>query len=535
MASAMLSAYEAFVSLERIEKFLLTENMPCTDLLQSWFNENILKDESRTCYPMDSTKRSLSATPHIHRRNELFVKHSQDDQYDIQEQNPAGEGSKEHSEMLSVLDLTCKAGNSNEKYLLENVSLQAKKNTLTVITGPVGSGKSTLLASVVGEVVVSRGKIICPGNIAYFPQTTWIFSGTLRDNILFGKSYDEDKYSNVIHACALKEDMERFSTGDQTFVGERGVVLSGGQRARVSLARAVYADADVYLLDDPLSAVDLKIADHIFNHCIRQLLQDKIRVMVTYTESHMKAADQVLVLHKGSVLGKGSFSELKEGSVLNTVLNTVDTNIDNIEDRSRYRKQDQQESIQLCLGTVDDNLGKRLDLAEEDRDVGTISLKLYWDYFRAGIHAVAIIAMIVLFLGTQGKYSTFIYYFYKCNKHNLIELNRNVLGTLYPLGVDQFPRYLPQLLQARHWMRYTTFIIPVINVHLMTVLEETKLTGFPVNDQSLSVLLYSTTKSDKNATRRSTFAGNIAMLPYDVINFALLPAQRLLARNSFYC
>ncbi|XP_078359467.1 ATP-binding cassette sub-family C member 4-like [Oculina patagonica] len=120
--------------------------------------------------------------------------------------------------------------------------------------------------------------------------------------------------------------------------------------------------------------------------------------MVTYTESHMKAADQVVVLHKGSVLGKGSFSELKEGSVLSTVLDTVNTNI---EDRSRYRKQDQQESVQLCLGTVDDNLGKRLDLSEEDREIGTISLKLYWDYFRAGMHAVAIVAMIVLFLGTQ--------------------------------------------------------------------------------------------------------------------------------------
>ncbi|KAL9984427.1 hypothetical protein ACROYT_G006716 [Oculina patagonica] len=390
LTNAMISTYEAFVSLERIENFLLTENLRCNNLLQDCFNENILKDESSTSYAAVAAKRLLPTTHAKSHSKELRTKQN-DDHCNVQERKPVGK-------RLSVSNLTCKAGNTNGKYLLEDVSFQAKESTLTVITGHVGSGKSTLLAAIAGEVDVSTGTITCPGSVAYFSQTAWIFSGTLRDNILFGKSYDEDKYSNVIQACALKEDMERFSTGDLTFVGERGVVLSGGQRARVSLARAVYADADVYLLDDPLSAVDLKIAEHIINHCIRQLLQDKIRVMVTYTESHMKAADQVVVMHKGSVLGKGSFSELKEGSVLNTVLDKVDTNI---EDRKRYRKQDQQESVQLCLGTVDDNLGECLDLSEEDRGIGTISLKLYWDYFKAGIHAVAIVAIIVLFFGTQ--------------------------------------------------------------------------------------------------------------------------------------
>ncbi|XP_078357372.1 ATP-binding cassette sub-family C member 4-like [Oculina patagonica] len=393
---AMLSVFEAFVSLERIENFLLTEDMRGSGLLQGSLNGDILKDEIGTSYAVIATNRLLQALHPTDNRKGLSIE-QHDDQCNVQERKPAGEGFKGILKMLSVSDLTCKAGNSNEKYLLENASFQAKQNTLTVITGHVGSGKSTLLASIAGEVAVSTGTITCPGSIAYFSQTAWIFSGTLRNNILFGNPYDKDKYLNAIQACALKEDMERFSTGDLTFVGERGVVLSGGQRARVSLARAVYADADVYLLDDPLSAVDLKIAAHIFNHCIRQLLQDKIRVMVTYAESHMKAADQVVVLHKGSVLGKGSFSKLKEGSVLSTVLDSVVTNI---EDRKRS-KQDQQESVELCLGTVDDNLGECLSLSEEDRGIGTVSLKLYWDYFRAGIHAVAIVAMITLFLGTQ--------------------------------------------------------------------------------------------------------------------------------------
>ncbi len=352
ITNAFLSAYEAFVSLERIQNFLLTENMCCNDLSQ----EHILKDKVSSSYAVAANKGlhlPSHPTAHSNSSKELHMK-EKDDPINVPEQKPAEERLKGLLTTLSVADLTCKAGNSNEKYLLEHVSFEVEENTLTVITGHVGSGKSTLLAAIAGEVVLSTGTIICPGNIAYFSQTAWIFSGTLRDNILFGKSYDEGKYLSVIQACALKEDMKRFPTGDLTFVGEQGVVLSGGQQARVSLARAVYGDADVYLLDDPLSAVDLKIAEHIFNHCIRQLLQNKTRIMATYSENHIKAADQVVVLNKGSVIGKGTFSELKEGDTLSTVLDAVDTNM---EDRS-YRKQDRQESVQLCLATGDDNLGE---------------------------------------------------------------------------------------------------------------------------------------------------------------------------------
>ena len=431
ITNAMLSTKEVLVSLERIEDFLLRENMRCNDPLQTYINENMCKTESCTTPFEDSTKRSHPATPPIEQRKELCIQNN-DDQCYVQEQQDAGIESKELSRMLSVSNLTCKSGNSSEKYLLKNVSFQAKANTLTVITGHVGSGKSTLLAAIAGEVPISTGTIICPGNIAYFTQTAWIFSGTLRDNILFGMPYDENKYLNVIHACALKEDMERFSNGDLTFVGERGVVLSGGQQARVSLARAVYADADVYLLDDPFSAVDLKIAKHIFKHCIRRMLQDKIVILVTYTESQMKAADQVVVLYKGSVLGKGIFSELKEGDVLSTVVETTKTNFAVC---AGHRKEDQQESVQLCLESGVDNLGECLDLSEEDRDIGTISMKLYWDYFRAGVHALAIVAIIVLFLGTQGRY----FHIFFCSVYNR--------GILKP--------YVSMLLRLPQWLNVT--------------------------------------------------------------------------------
>ena len=148
------------------------------------------------------------------------------------------------------------------------------------------------------------------------PQIPWTFSGTIRENILFGEPYDESKYTRIIGACALTEDIKKFPDGDQTVVGEHGIVLSGGQRARVSLARAVYADADIYLLDDPLSAVDFKVGRHIFEKCIEGLLAQKTRLITSHQEQLMKEADNVIVLYKGRVLDKERFTELKGKGIL---------------------------------------------------------------------------------------------------------------------------------------------------------------------------------------------------------------------------
>ena len=133
---------------------------------------------------------------------------------------------------------------------------------------------------------------------------------------MFGQPYDEHRYTRIIKACALMEDIQQYPNGDQIIVGERGVVLSGGQRGkRVSLARAAYVDADLYWLDDPLSAVDVKVGQEIFEKCIKDLLGSETRLLITHQEQHMKEAHQVIVLYKGSVLGKGKFTELQEKGI----------------------------------------------------------------------------------------------------------------------------------------------------------------------------------------------------------------------------
>ena len=192
--------------------------------------------------------------------------------------------------------------------------------------------------------------------------------------------------------------------GDLTFVGEHGVVLSGGQRVRVNLARAVHADADVYLLDDPLSAVDGKVGEHIFNECICKLLQNKIKILATYAEKHLKVADQVVVPHQGSLLGKGSFRELQDGGkILNTIIDASKTTN---EEKISHRKGDEKDTSLSSFKPVIANFDEHLEITEEEKATGKISSALYWDYFRAGMHPVAMVFLVVLFLAMQGDYKS---------------------------------------------------------------------------------------------------------------------------------
>ncbi|XP_078361590.1 ATP-binding cassette sub-family C member 4-like [Oculina patagonica] len=307
---------------------------------------------------------------------------------------------------LCVSGMTYKQIKREDEFILQDIEFTTPPGTLTVITGPVGSGKSTLLSAIAGEISDTSGTITCQESLVYVPQIAWVFSGTIRDNILFGQPYDELKYTRITEACALTEDIQQFPDNDQTIVGERGVVLSGGQQARVSLARAVYADADIYLLDDPLSAVDFKVGQHIFDKCIKDLLGDKTRVLTTHQEQHMKEADEVIVLYKGRVLGKGSFNELQEQGFLNTTIDRFYKKVltDNKADKDFSGEVEEENEIadrgKIVASTKQ---YKGLDISQEDRSIGVVSSKLYWNYFRSGMHPLAIFAVFCLCLIAQGK------------------------------------------------------------------------------------------------------------------------------------
>lgn len=194
---------------------------------------------------------------------------------------------------------------------LSRVSLTAKKGELVAIVGAVGSGKSSVLSSLLGELRICYGALAMKGKVAYVPQVPFIQNATVKDNILFGEVFDQAKYDRAVEMCALTTDMKVLPFGDQTEIGERGINLSGGQKARVSLARAVYSEADVYLLDDPLSAVDAHVGAHIYHQCIRNLqLNQKCVILVTNALQYVKTSDVIIVLKDGQMAETGSYSSL---------------------------------------------------------------------------------------------------------------------------------------------------------------------------------------------------------------------------------
>uniref|UniRef100_A0A6Q2WYA9 Cystic fibrosis transmembrane conductance regulator n=1 Tax=Esox lucius TaxID=8010 RepID=A0A6Q2WYA9_ESOLU len=195
--------------------------------------------------------------------------------------------------------------------VLKNISLYLEKGKMLAVAGSTGSGKSSLLMMILGELVPSEGKIRHSGRISFSPQTSWIMPGTIRDNILFGLAYDEYRYSSVIKACQLEEDLDLLPEKDKTPLKEGGLTLSGGQRARIGLARAVYKDADLYLLDSPFTHLDIVTEKEIFERCLCKLMSSKTRIVVTSKLDHLKRADKILLLHNGVCYFYGSFSELQ--------------------------------------------------------------------------------------------------------------------------------------------------------------------------------------------------------------------------------
>uniref|UniRef100_A0A673BAN6 ABC-type glutathione-S-conjugate transporter n=1 Tax=Sphaeramia orbicularis TaxID=375764 RepID=A0A673BAN6_9TELE len=196
--------------------------------------------------------------------------------------------------------------------LLNNVSLDIKPGRLVAVVGAVGSGKSSLISALLGEMHRKKGFINIKGSLAFVPQQAWIQNATLRDNILFGCPHETERFQKTIEACALVPDLELLPGGDQTEIGEKGINLSGGQKQRVSLARAAYSEADIYLLDDPLSAVDSHVGKHLFDKVIgpNGILKDKTRVLVTHGVSFLPFVDEIIVLVDGKVSEIGSYNSL---------------------------------------------------------------------------------------------------------------------------------------------------------------------------------------------------------------------------------
>ncbi|CAH1105175.1 unnamed protein product [Psylliodes chrysocephalus] len=227
--------------------------------------------------------------------------------------------------------------------ILKNININLKKKTLTAVVGTVGSGKSSLVSAFLGEMDKISGRVNSYGQVAYVSQQAWIQNATLRDNILFGKSYDKALYNDVVEACALKPDLDMLPAGDQTEIGEKGINLSGGQKQRVSLARAVYSNADIYFLDDPLSAVDSHVGKHIFEKVIGPtgLLKNKTRALVTHGIGYLSQTDKIIVLKNGQISETGTYQELmdRKGAFSDFLLQHITEEIETEEELDELKDQ----------------------------------------------------------------------------------------------------------------------------------------------------------------------------------------------------
>ncbi|CAK7324073.1 unnamed protein product [Dovyalis caffra] len=203
---------------------------------------------------------------------------------------------------------------NSSKPTLRNVNFEIKPGEKVAICGEVGSGKSTLLAAILGEVPHTQGNIQVYGRIAYVSQTAWIQTGTIRENILFGSEMDRQQYQDTLERCCLVKDLELLPYGDLTEIGERGVNLSGGQKQRIQLARALYQNADIYLLDDPFSAVDAHTATSLFNEYIIGALSEKTVLLVTHQVDFLPAFDSVMLMSDGEILQAAPYHQLLSSS-----------------------------------------------------------------------------------------------------------------------------------------------------------------------------------------------------------------------------
>ena len=239
------------------------------------------------------------------------------------------------------------------------------------------------------------GNINVQENISYASQEPWIFSANVKQNILFGQTMNQERYDRVIKVCQLERDFNLFPFGDRTIIGEKGVNLSGGQRARINLARAVYAEADVYLLDDPLSAVDSQVGKGIFNECIDEFLKGKTRILVTHQFQYLKNADHIIVLNNGSIEAEGTFTELQGSGLdfINVLQTTNSGSGDDIIDRTAI-KFNRRNSLTTWEPT-NTITNKDPEEIAETRSFGSISGMVYLSYFKA-VGSVCLVLLVLL-------------------------------------------------------------------------------------------------------------------------------------------
>jgi ATP-binding cassette subfamily C (CFTR/MRP) protein 4 len=329
------------------------------------------------------------------------------------------------------MDNVCSKWHPDMRILtLDKICLDVRHGEFMAIVGALGSGKSALFSAILGELPVLEGKITMYGAVSYVPQLPWLFPGTVRQNIIFGKSFDQDWYEQVIETCALQTDLDRMSDGDQTKVLHAG--LSVGQKARISLARAVYSNSDVYLMDDPLNCIDVRLSRHILDKCIKGVLKDKAVVLITHQIHFLEAANRNIILVDGAIRAEGTYMELLQRGI--QFSKEVDDSGDLIEEgtdeipirrksivtiqedefhhllvmESQPQDPDLLDETGVDISTatsvaVQEAEAEALDIVPVKKELPTT--KLYWTYLKSSASGTYLILLVLMSIMLQALYS----------------------------------------------------------------------------------------------------------------------------------
>ncbi|KAH7286024.1 hypothetical protein KP509_33G055800 [Ceratopteris richardii] len=275
------------------------------------------------------------------------------------------------------------------KPTLKNVNISFKPREKIAICGHVGSGKSSLLLALLGEIPKQSGFVEVAGDVAYVSQNAWIQTMTVRDNILFGRHFEKDRYQKAIRASALEKDIQGFPFGDLTEIGERGLNMSGGQKQRLQLARAVYSDADIYLLDDPFSAVDAHTAADLFNNCVMGALAEKTVILVTHQVEFLPAVDCILVMREGEIQQSGRYNDLLHaGETFEQLVNAHQDALSSVSFGETVRTDDDygenntlQKRLSRRASSKANAQSEAMQLVQEEKvETGDMGFKPYKDY-----------------------------------------------------------------------------------------------------------------------------------------------------------
>ncbi|SLM36235.1 abc transporter [Lasallia pustulata] len=323
-----------------------------------------------------------------------------------------------------------------EPFKLRGMDFTVGRNELLAVIGGVGSGKSSLLAALAGDMRRTSGQITMGATRAFCPQYAWIQNATVKENILFGKDYDRKWYDEVVDACALRPDLEMLPAGDLTEVGERGITVSGGQKQRLNIARAIYFNSDIVLMDDPLSAVDAHVGRHIFDNAICGLLKDKCRILATHQLHVLSRCDRIIWLQEGHIETIDTFDNLmrhNEGFQKMMATTAQEEKVEeeeNVnEDEVENEKKDQKQRKQAKRGAA--------LMQQEERAVKSVGWEVYSAYIRASgsiLNGPLVFALLVL---TQcGNIATSLWLSYwTSNKFGYSE--GQYIGVYAALGVTQ--------------------------------------------------------------------------------------------------